>query len=66
MGDKPDMKLRHVVWPSLFAIGLVFVSVIALDENKFPPMIIALIAAVLTAPTTFTTFRFTSFFFFVF
>ena len=50
MGDKPDMKLRHVVWPSLFAIGLVFVSVIALDENKFPPMIIALIAAVLTAP----------------
>jgi hypothetical protein len=50
MGEKPDMKLRHVVWPSLFAIGLVLTSVIFLDENKFPIMIIALIAAILFAP----------------
>ena len=50
MEEKPDMKLRHVVWPSLFAIGLVLASVIFLDENKYPPPIIALISAVFAAP----------------
>ena len=50
MEEKPDLKFRHVVWPAVFAIGLVAGSVLVLDENKFPPMMIALIAAVPFAP----------------
>ncbi|MCH2647884.1 MAG: hypothetical protein MKZ58_05950 [Candidatus Poseidoniaceae archaeon] len=50
MGERPDLKLRHVVWPSIFAISLVAVSVLTLNENKFPPMMIALVASVVFAP----------------
>ena len=50
MGDKPDMKFRHVGWPAAFAIALVFCSVFALDENKFPPMMVTLVASVPFAP----------------
>lgn len=50
MEEKPDMKFRHVGWPAVFAISLVAVCVFLLDENKFPPMIIALILSVPLAP----------------
>ena len=50
MEEKPDLKFRHVVWPAVFAIALVAGSVLVLDENKFPPMMIALVAAVPFAP----------------
>ena len=49
MEEKPDMK-SHVGWPAAFAIGLVFASVFALNENKFPPMMVALVASVPFAP----------------
>ena len=50
MEEKPDMKFRHVGWPAVFAISLVAGCVFLLDENKFPPMIIALILSVPLAP----------------
>jgi len=50
MEERMDIKLRHVAWPSVFAVCLVSASVLLLDENKFPPMIIALLAAVPFAP----------------
>ena len=50
MEGKPDMKFRHVGWPAAFAIGLVFASVFALNENKYPPMMVALVASVPFAP----------------
>ena len=44
------MKFRHVFWPALLAILLVGASVLILNENKFPPPMIALVAAVAFAP----------------
>ena len=50
MEDKVDLKFRHVLWPSIFAIILVSVSAYFGDKHKMPPMIIALLSSILFAP----------------
>ena len=50
MGDKPDLKYRHVVWPTIYAISLISLCVIILNENKYPPMVISLVVACVFAP----------------
>ena len=50
MGENVDLKYRHVVWPSVFAIALVAISVLTLDEYKYPPMMVALLSAVIVSP----------------
>ena len=50
MGERPDLKFRHVVWPAVFSISLVAGSVLLLDEYKYPPMIVALLASVPFGP----------------
>lgn len=50
MGDKTDLKYRHVVWPTVYSISLISICVLLIDENKYPPMIISLVAATIFAP----------------
>ena len=45
-----DLKFRHVLWPSAFAICLVSICAYSLSIHKFPPMILALLLATLGAP----------------
>ena len=50
MADKKDTKFRHVIWPSLLAIGLLASFVLLFDEGKYPPMIITPIIASVLSP----------------
>ncbi len=50
MEGETDLKFRHVIWPTLFAITMVSISVYTYSTHRFPPMIIALLLAVLLAP----------------
>lgn len=50
MGEKLDLKFRHVVWPTFLEIILLSVCVLILDENKYPPVIISLILMIAFSP----------------
>jgi len=50
MGDKTDLKFRHVLWPTLFAVVLISSCAATLEIHRFPPMILCLVVAVLFAP----------------
>ena len=50
MGEIEDLKFRHVVWPTAFAIILVQISAYTYEVHRFPPMMLALILAIVTSP----------------
>ena len=50
MEDKVDLKFRHVIWPTVYAITMVFASASTYHIHRIPPMIIALLLAILLAP----------------